>query len=33
VRFAGLRRAIELVGNDAVDRLTITNPRKLVDNA
>jgi len=31
VRFAGLKTAIELVGNEKVDELTIGNPRKLLD--
>ena len=31
VRLAGLNRAIELVGADVVDRLTIENPMKLLD--
>jgi protein-tyrosine phosphatase len=30
-RLAGLRNAIELVGPEAVDRLTIENPRKLLE--
>ena len=30
VRFAGLRRGIEMVGSELIDVLTMTNPRKLL---
>lgn len=30
MRLEGLNRAIELVGNDVADRLTVSNPRKLL---
>jgi len=30
VRFAGLRRAIDIVGREAIDTLTMANPRKLL---
>ena len=33
MRLDGLRRAIDLVGDDAVDRLTVTNPRTLLPPA
>jgi protein-tyrosine phosphatase len=31
IRIEGLRRAIELVGDDAINQLTIANPRQLFD--